>query len=301
MESHARERARMARGAVSDRALRRGQAAVAYALCGLAAALLLAFLVLPLVALVVTMRPGDLAAGLRDPLVLPALRLSLLTTSASVVLVVVPGTALAWFLAGRNDTVGRWIETAVQLPVVIPPAVGGLALLLALGRKGLLGSSLAHFGIAIPFTTLAVVLAEVFVSAPFFVIAATAAFRRLDPSLWIVARSLGASPFRAFFRVALPAAAPSLIAGGAMSWARSLGEFGATLMFAGNLTGRTQTLPLAVYTALESDMRAAQAISLLLVAIAFALLLVLRRGAAAGGAALGFPPSLPRGPREPAR
>ena len=301
MESHVCERVGVARGAVSDRTLRRGRAAIAYALCGLAAALLLAFLVLPLVALVVTMRPGDLAAGLRDPLVLPALRLSLLTTSASLVLVVVPGTALAWFLAGRNDIVGRWIETAVQLPVVIPPAVGGLALLLALGRKGLLGSSLAHFGIAIPFTTLAVVLAEVFVSAPFFVIAATAAFRRLDPSLWIVARSLGASPLRAFFRVALPASAPSLIAGGAMSWARSLGEFGATLMFAGNLTGRTQTLPLAVYTALESDPRAAQAISLLLVAIAFVLLLMLRRGAAAGGAALGFPAPAPRWPREPGR
>jgi molybdate transport system permease protein len=298
MEGNACERASVARGSVSDRALRRGRAAIAYSLCGLAAASLLAFLVLPLVALVVTMRPADLVGGLSDPLVVPALRLSLLTTSVSLVLVVLPGTALAWFLARRDDALGRWIETAVQLPVVIPPAVGGLALLLALGRKGLVGSSLAPFGIAIPFTTLAVILAEVFVSAPFFVIAATAAFRRLDPSLWIVARSLGASPFRAFFRVALPAAAPSLVAGAAMSWARSLGEFGATLMFAGNLPGRTQTLPLAVYTALESDLRAAQAISLLLVAIAFALLLVLRRGAAAGAAALGFPPAPPEKPRQ---
>jgi molybdate transport system permease protein len=291
MESHDCERARVARDAVSDRRPRRGRAAALYALCGLGAALLLAFLVLPLVALVVTMSPGNFAAGLRDPLVLPAISLSLLTTSASLFLVVVPGSALAWFLARRNDTIGRWIETAVQLPVVIPPAVGGLALLLAFGRRGLLGSWLADFGFAIPFSTLAVVLAEVFVSAPFYVIAATAAFRRLDPSLWIVARSLGASPLRAFFRVALPAAAPSLVAGAAMSWARALGEFGATLMFAGNLPGRTQTLPLAVYTALESDLRAAQAISLLLVAIAFALLLVLRRGAAAGGAAVGFPPT----------
>jgi molybdate transport system permease protein len=296
MESHAYQQDGVARGSVSDRAFGRGRAAIAYALCGLAAATLLAFLVLPLIALVVTMRPADLAGGLRDPLVVPALRLSLLTTSVSLLLVVLPGTALAWFLARREDALGRWIETAVQLPVVIPPAVGGLALLLALGRKGLVGSSLAHFGIAIPFTTLAVVLAEVFVSAPFFVIAATAAFRRLDPSLWIVARSLGASPFRAFFRVALPAAAPSLVAGAAMSWARSLGEFGATLMFAGNLPGRTQTLPLAVYTALESDLRAAQAISLLLVAIAFVLLLVLRRGAVTGGAALGFPPAPPENP-----
>jgi molybdate transport system permease protein len=282
---------------VSGGALRRGRAAILSVVFRLAATALLAFLVLPLVALLVTMSPRELVAGLRDPLVLPALSLSLLTTSVSLFLVVVPGTALAWFLARRNDALGRWIETAVQLPVVIPPAVGGLALLLAFGRRGLFGSWLGRFGLAVPFSTLAVVLAEVFVSAPFFVIAATAAFRRLDPSLWIVARSLGASPFRAFLRVALPAAAPSLVAGAAMSWARALGEFGATLMFAGNLVGRTQTLPLAVYTTLESDLRAAQAISVLLVAIAFALLLVLRRGAAAGGAALGFPPAPLEEPR----
>ena len=273
---------------MSRGAFRRGRAAVLSTAFRAAAATLLAFLVLPLVALLVTMSPGDIAAGLRDPLVLPALTLSLLTTCASLILVVVPGTALAWFLAGRSDALGRWIETAVQLPVVIPPAVGGLALLLAFGRRGVFGSWLTPLGLAIPFSTLAVVLAEVFVSAPFFVIAATAAFRRLDPSLWIVARSLGAPPLQAFFRVALPAASPSLVAGAAMSWARALGEFGATLMFAGNLTGRTQTLPLAVYTALESDLRAAQAISLLL---------VLRRGAAAGGAALGFPPAPPEEPR----
>ena len=259
-----------------------------------AAAGLLAFLLLPIVALFLTTGLADLLSGLRHPLVMPALRLSLLTTSVSLVLVVVPGTALAWLLVQREGAVSRWVEAAIQLPVVIPPAVGGLALLLAFGRRGLLGGTLARFGIAIPFSTLAVVLAEVFVSAPFFVLAATAAFRRLDESLWIVARSLGASPLRAFVRVALPAAAPSLVAGAAMSWARSLGEFGATLMFAGNLTGRTQTLPLAVYTALESDLRAAQAISLLLVAMAFAVLFLLRRGAAAGGAALGFPPLGPR-------
>jgi len=259
-----------------------------------AAAGLLAFLMLPIMALFLTSGLSDLVSGLRDPLVMPALRLSLLTTSVSLVLVVIPGTALAWLLVQREGAVSRWVETAIQLPVVIPPAVGGLALLLAFGRRGLLGASLARFGIAIPFSTLAVILAEVFVSAPFFVLAATAGFRRLDESLWIVARSLGASPLRAFLRVALPAAAPSLVAGAAMSWARALGEFGATLMFAGNLTGRTQTLPLAVYTALESDFRAAQAISLLLVAMAFAVLFLLRRGAAAGGAALGYPAAGPR-------
>ncbi len=277
----------------------RAARALGRALSVLGAAALLGFLLLPIVALVATTGVADLLDGLRHPLVLPALRLSLLTTSASLVLVVVPGTALAWLLVRREGRVSQWIETAVQLPVVIPPAVGGLALLLAFGRRGLLGGSLAHFGLAIPFTTLAVVLAEVFVSAPFFVLAATAAFRRFDPALWIVARSLGASPARAFFRIALPAAAPSLASGAAMSWARSLGEFGATLMFAGNLTGRTQTLPLAVYTALESDARAAQAISIVLVLIAFALLVVLRRGASEV-AALGFPAGAGR-EREPRR
>lgn len=262
---------------------------VARVAASIAAGTLLAFLLLPIVALVVTSGIGDLVAGLRHPLALPALSLSLVTTSVSLAIVVVLGTALAWTLVRHEGPAASAIETVVQLPVVIPPAVGGLALLLAFGRRGLLGSSLEAIGLSVPFTTLAVVLAEVFVSAPFYVLAATAAFRRLDPTLWIVARSLGASPSRAFFRVALPAALPMLVSGAAMSWARSLGEFGATLMFAGNLPGRTQTLPLAVYTALESDLRAAQAISLLLVAISFVLLVVLRRSAAAQGvSALGF-------------
>jgi len=273
---------------------RRAAAAAGRLACGSAAGLLVAFLLLPIVALFVTAGVSDVVAGLSHPLVMPALRLSLLTTSVSLVLVVLPGTALAWILVRRESTLARWVETAVQLPVVIPPAVGGLALLLAFGRRGLIGRSLTGFGIAIPFSTLAVILAEVFVSAPFFVLAATAAFRRLDESLWIVARTLGASPLRAFLRVALPAAAPNLVAGAAMSWARSLGEFGATLMFAGNLTGRTQTLPLAVYTALESDVRAAEAMSLVLIMMAFAVLLLLRRGTAAGGAAFGFSASAPR-------
>lgn len=258
-------------------------------LASIAAAALLAFLLLPILALLLTTGVADFLAGLRHPLTAPALYLSLVTTSLSLVVVVVLGTALAWSLVRHEGPVSRAIETAVQLPVVIPPAVGGLALLLAFGRRGLLGSSLEHCGLSIPFTTLAVILAEVFVSAPFYVLAATAAFRRLDPTLWIVARSLGASPARAFFRIALPVAMPTLVSGAAMSWARSLGEFGATLMFAGNLASRTQTLPLAVYTALESDLRAAQAISLLLVAISFVLLIVLRRSAAGSSiSALGF-------------
>jgi molybdate transport system permease protein len=253
----------------------------------LASALLVSFLLLPVAALVLTLGWSDFVGGLRNPLLLPALRLSLLTTGTSLGLVVLLGSLLAWRIARNPGRASRWMEAVCQLPAVIPPAVAGVGLLLAFGRRGLLGSWLASHGIALAFTTPAVVLAEAFVSAPFFVQAAIAAFRRVDENLLVVARTLGASPFRAFLRVGLPLAAPGLVAGAAMSWARSLGEFGATLLFAGNLTGRTQTLPLAVYTAMESDLRAAQALSLVMVAVAFALLFVLRR--MAPGAALPVP------------
>ena len=146
---------------------------------------------------------------------------------------------------------------------------------------------LAGWGWSISFSTPAVVLAQVFVSAPFYVQAAVTAFRAVDPALLVVARTLGASPARVFFRVALPLSAPVLLGGAAMAWARALGEFGATLMFAGNLPGKTQTLPLAIYTALEDDLRAAQALSLLLVLVAFGLLLFLRGRLRAAGTGTG--------------
>jgi molybdate transport system permease protein len=241
---------------------------------------LLLFLALPLFGLVTTTTWDDFAAGLRHPLVWPALRLSLITTTISLVLVVGLGTPLAWGLARRGGRVARAVETLVQLPVVIPPAVAGVAMLLAFGRRGILARLFYPEGWSVAFTTAAVVMAEVFVSAPFFVQAATSAFRRVDERFLVVGRSLGGSPFKVFARIALPLAGPGLVAGAAMSWARALGEFGATLMFAGNFTGRTQTLPLAIYTALESDLRAAQSLSLVLVAVAFALLLVVRGGAA---------------------
>jgi molybdate transport system permease protein len=243
---------------------------------------LVALLVLPTLSLLVTASPGELVAGFRHPVALPALLLSLATTAASLSIVVALGTPLAWWLSAREGRLARAIETLVALPVVIPPAVAGIALLLAFGRRGLLGPALGSLGWSLSFTSAAVVLAQVFVAAPFYVQGATAAFRGLDPSLLVVARSLGAGPARAFVRVALPLARPGLLGGAAMAWARALGEFGATLMFAGNMPGRTQTLPLAIYTALESDMRAAQALSLLLVLVAFGLLLFLR-GRVPGG------------------
>lgn len=239
-------------------------------------ALLVMFLAAPLVALFVSTSSTDFTQGLRHPLVWPALRLSLLTTSVSLLVIVVLGAPLAWTLARATGRLSRAVETAVQLPIVIPPAVAGVAMLFAFGRRGLLAGWLYPEGWSVTFTTTAVVFAEVFVSAPFFVQAATSAFRRVDPQLVLVARTFGASPLRIFFRLALPLATPGLVAGAAMSWARSLGEFGATLMFAGNLEGRTQTLPLAIYTTLESDLRAAQALSIVLVVVAFALLLFVR-------------------------
>jgi molybdate transport system permease protein len=242
------------------------------------------FLLLPVLGLFATLRWDDFVGGLRNPLLGPALRLSLLTTATSLALVVVFGSLLAWRVARNPGFVSRWLEAIAQLPAVIPPAVAGVGLLLAFGRRGLLGAWLDRHGVALAFTTPAVVMAEAFVSAPFYVQSAIAAFRRLDDNLLVVARTLGASPFRTFLRVGLPLAAPGLVAGAAMSWARAVGEFGATLLFAGNLTGRTQTMPLAVYTAMESDLRAAQALSLILVAIAFTLLFVLRR--VASGATL---------------
>jgi molybdate transport system permease protein len=248
------------------------------------AAVLVLVLALPLLALFVTADPAELAAGLAHPVAGPALLLSLLTTFASLLLVVVLGTPLAWFLARARGPIARVVETLVALPVVVPPAVAGLALLLTFGRRGLFGPALGSVGAAISFTSAAVVLAQLFVAAPFYVQGAAAAFRSVDANLLVVARSLGASPARAFFRIALPLARPGLLAGAALAWARALGEFGATLMFAGNLPGKTQTLPLAIYTALESDLRAAQALSLVLVIVAFGLLLFLRAQGLPGAA-----------------
>lgn len=232
-------------------------------------------MLLPILALVATLSWGEFLEGITHPAVWPALKLTAIATGISLVVVVALGIPLAWRLRRRGGRVVRTVETLVRLPAVLPPAVAGVALLLAFGRKGLLGEWLADLGWAIPFTMSAVVLAQVFVSAPFFLQAATSAFRSIDEAQLTVASTLGASPAGVFFRVALPLAAPGLVAGAAMSWARALGEFGATLMFAGNLSGKTQTLTLAVYTTFESDMRAAQAISLVLVAVAFTLLYVL--------------------------
>lgn len=237
---------------------------------------MLGLLLLPVVGLLLALSPADIVAGARHPLFAPALWLSAKTTLVSLALVVLGGTPLAWWLANTEGPLARGLELLVALPIVIPPAVMGVALLQTFGRHGLLGGWLAVLGLRLPFSTAAVVLAQVVVSAPFFVQAAVAAFRRIDPDLLLVARTLGQSWLGAFFRVAVPVALPGLMAGAALSWGRALGEFGATLLFAGNLSGKTQTMPLAIYMALESDIRAAVALSLFLAGLGVFLLFSLR-------------------------
>jgi len=236
---------------------------------------LAAFLVFPILALFTASAPKEMLFGLAHPLVWPALRLSLFTTTVTLIVVVVLGTPLAWSLAQSKRKGVRTLETLLQLPIVIPPSVAGIAMLLAFGSPGLL-STLLHGSWVFTSTTTAVVIAQVFVSAPLFVQSASSAFRRIDSKLIVVAQTLGATPFRIFFRVALPMALPGIAAGAAISWSRALGEFGATLMFAGNMEGKTQTLPLAIYTAHASDTQAAQALSILLVLVAFSLLLLMK-------------------------
>lgn len=245
-------------------------------LAGLAAALFLALLVLPVASLLLRVPPGVLLERLRSPVVTQALWLSLLTSLASSMAVIVLGLPVAYLLAGRAFPGKRVLETLVDLPMVLPPTVAGVGLLLAFGRMGLVGRVLAPMGVTIPFTTAAVVLAQAFVAGPFFVNAARAGFEAVEPQYLRAAATLRSSAGYTFLRVVLPLSVPALLAGAAMTWARALGEFGATITFAGNLPGVTQTMPLAVYIALQSDLEAAVALSAILLVFSFALLLVLR-------------------------
>jgi molybdate transport system permease protein len=230
----------------------------------------------PVVALLVRAPWSAVADNLGDPAVRTALRLSLVTSLAATAVAIVLGVPLAWVLA-RVDFPGRALARAItMLPMVLPPVVGGVALLLAFGRRGLLGGPLASLGIRLPFTTAGAVLAEAFVAIPFLVLTAEAGFRAVDPDLEQAGRALGAGPWKVFRRVTLPLARPSIVAGAVLCWARALGEFGATITFAGNYPGRTQTLPLAIYAALERGADGAIALSLVLLAVAIAVLVALR-------------------------
>ncbi|MFF1907082.1 ABC transporter permease [Kitasatospora sp. NPDC058218] len=237
----------------------------------------LAFLTLPLVGLLVRAPWSTLSEQLTSTEVWDALRLSLFCATAATGVSLVLGVPLAWVLA-RTDLPGRRLVRAlVTLPLVLPPVVGGVALLLVLGRRGIVGSWLdSAFGITLPFTTTGVVIAEAFVAMPFLVISVEGALRAADPRYEEAAATLGASRLTAFRRVTLPLIAPGIGAGAVLAWARALGEFGATITFAGNFPGRTQTMPLAVYLAMESDPEAAIALSLVLLVVSIAVLAGLR-------------------------
>jgi molybdate transport system permease protein len=241
-----------------------------------ATTLALSFLALPLAALFVHTSPGTLAAQLGNPVVTDALLVSLKTSAIAHALVLALGTPAAYLLA-RTRFPGRGALLALtELPLVLPPAVAGIALLAAFGRLGLLGGTLAALGVSIPFTQTAVVLAVAFVEAPFYLRGGVAAFEAVDGQLLDAARTLGARPGRVFARVALPLALGGLGASSALALARGLGEFGATIVFAGSLQGVTQTLPLAIYAEFDRDFDVAIAIGALFVVVGAALLLALR-------------------------
>ncbi|GAB1692347.1 ABC transporter permease [Krasilnikovia sp. M28-CT-15] len=238
----------------------------------------LAFLVLPLAGLVIRAPWGTLWQRLTEPGALSALRLSLQTATVATVVCLVLGVPLAWLLARVDFPGRRVIRALVTVPLVLPPVVGGVALLLVFGRKGLLGTWLdASFGTTLPFTTVGVVIAEAFVAMPFLVIAVEGALRGADTRLEEAAATLGAGRWITFTHVTLPLVAPGVAAGGVLCWARALGEFGATITFAGNYPGITQTMPLAVYQTMEGgDLSGAVVLSLILLTVSVTILAGLR-------------------------
>ena len=230
---------------------------------------LILLLLIPVVALAGHAVPGEVWQQIRGEETLPAVWVSLRTTLVSLPILVVFGTPLAFGLAFSR---GRIIEALLSLPAILPPSVAGIALLLAFGRMGLLGPALEKVGIGLPFTAGAVVFAQLFVSAPFYLRPAISAFRSLDPSLLEAAALDGARPFRLFSGVALPLVRRELGSASTLAWSRALGEFGATILFAGNALGVTRTMPLAIYLGYESDLSQAVALSVVLLIVALVVL-----------------------------
>jgi molybdate transport system permease protein len=240
---------------------------------GLALAVALTFLTLPIVAIFVDSSPRELLDSLGDREALDALWLSVRTTAAALAIIVIVGTPAAYLLATRSFRGKAAVVTMIELPLVLPPAVAGIALLAAVGPKGVLGGAVSAAGIELTLATAGVVVAVTFVASPFYVRQAIAAFASVDRTLLDASRTLGVSEARGFLRVMIPAAMPGLVAGGALALARALGEFGATLMFAGSFQGITQTVPLAIYDRFSTDFQGALALSAVLVAVSAAILL----------------------------
>ena len=231
------------------------------------------FIGLPLAALLISVAGrGDFLNSVSGDFALTALRLSLITSVISMVSVVLVGTPFAYLLARSRSALLKLVDSLIELPIVLPPVVAGVAMLMAFGRLGVVGPPLEAIGVVIPFTTVAVIFAQVFVAAPFYVRAARIGFQSVGTEYEEMSQTLGMSPLRSFFRLTLPLAAPSILAGLGLAWARAFSEFGATMMFAGNLTGKTQTMPLAIMTAMESSLGEALVLSVLLLAGAIIIL-----------------------------
>lgn len=234
------------------------------------------FLILPIAALFLRTSPAELIENLNQPQVLQAIALSLSTTATSTVIIVVIGTPVAYSLARNRVPYRRVVDTLIDMPTVLPPAVAGVALLMAFGRRGILGAALAGLGLQIAFSPVAVMLAQIFIAAPFYIKAATIGFAHIDIELEQAAALDGASSWEVFRYVTIPLSWTGLLSGSVMSWARALGEFGATIIFAGNLPGVTQTMPLAIYLGFQIDLDMALTLSVILIGFSFLALVVVK-------------------------
>lgn len=237
---------------------------------------LLLFLALPLAALVLRVSPANVLANVMDRTVAQAIGLSMVTTAITTVVTISAGTPIAYLLARRRFRGWAAVDTLIDLPMVLPPSVAGIALLVAFGRRGLLGPVLTDLGIEVAFTQAAVVLAQTFVAAPFYVKAAMVGFAGVERELEQAAALDGASGRQVFRYVTLPLSGTALVGGAVMTWARALGEFGATIIFAGNFPGRTQTMPLAIYLGFEMELNVALTLAVILLALSFAVLFVVK-------------------------
>jgi molybdate transport system permease protein len=236
----------------------------------------LAFILIPIIALLLRSTPAEIWINLKNEQIHQAIQLSLVTTVATVLLTIIFGTPVAYYLSHPHYRMHGLVDTLVDLPTVLPPAVAGVALLMAFGRRGLLSPLLLPLGIEIPFTPVAVVMAQMFIAAPLYIKTAAVGFANIDCELRKAASLDGANRWQTFRYIMLPIAINALLSGLALTWARALGEFGATLIFAGNFPGRTQTMPLAIYIGFEIDLNIALTLAVILIAISFIVLILLK-------------------------
>jgi len=237
---------------------------------------LLLFIAVPILAIFLRTSLADLLANLNETQVIKAVNLSLFTSLITTVVTWVAGTPVAYLLSQRRFRFHRLLDTLIDLPTVLPPAVAGVALLMAFGRRGLFGARLEMLDIQIPFTVIAVVMAQTFLAAPFYVKAAAIGFAAIDPELKQAAALDGASRAQIFRHITMPLSWTALLSGSVMTWARALGEFGATIIFAGNFPGRTQTMPLAIYVGFEIDMNVALTLAIILISFSFLTLVIVK-------------------------